>query len=288
MAQRTILLLLLFFLLVRCGTPQKNDRLFGPARATGINKNSRLEEASGLVASSTPGYLWSHNDSGNPAEIFLIDTTAATRKLFTLPGITNRDWEDIARGPGPADSTTYLYVGDIGDNLFRYELKYIYRFREPALDDPREIQNIDTITIELEDGAVDCEAMLIDPVTRNLYLVSKRDNKVRVYEVTYPFTNNIQTGKKICTLTVSGITGGDVSQDGKEVLLKSYERIFYWKKAGNESLVELLKTPPTEIPYHREPQGEGIAWAIDGSGFYTLSENAKGERGRLYYYRRRE
>lgn len=288
MAQRTLLLILLCFMLVHCGTPQKNDRLFEKARAMGVNKNHKLEEASGLVASSrNPGMLWSHNDSGNPADIFLIDSTAATRKVFKLPGLENRDWEDIARGPGPEENVSYLYIGDIGDNLFQYDLKYIYRFREPSLEDQKTITGVDTLTVALEGGAIDSETLMIDPSTRNLYIVSKRDNKVRVYEIVYPFTKGIQNGNKICTLTVSGITGGDISPDGNEVLLKSYERVFYWKKTGNESIAELLKTPPTELAYRREPQGEGIAWAIDGSGFYTLSENAKGERGTLYYYKRR-
>jgi hypothetical protein len=288
MARKPFLLVLLILVLVRCGTPQVNERLFKVGMVMGVNKNHQLEEASGLVASSrNPGMLWSHNDSGNPAEIFLLDSTAVTRKKYTLAGIRNRDWEDIARGPGPLDGISYLYVGDIGDNQSHHNKKYIYRFPEPSLDDPEEILKVDTIVVALEDGALDTEALLIDPVTKNLYIVSKRENKVRVYEVAYPHGKGTLPGKKVCTLLVGGITGGDISPDGNEVLLKNYEQIFYWKKKGDETIVQLLKTPPTELPYHREPQGEGIAWALNGSGFYTLSENAKGERGRLYYYKRK-
>lgn len=287
MAQRTISLFLLL-VLIRCGTPQIKDGPFEWGKSMGVNRNHKLEEASGLVASSrNPGMLWSHNDSGNPPEIFLIDSAAVTKKIFTLSGIRNRDWEDIARGPGPVDSVSYLYVGDIGDNQSHHNKKYIYRFPEPSLDDPTEILKVDTLTVTLEDGALDTEALMIDPVTKNLYLVSKREKNVRVYEIAYPFGKGTLLGKKVCTLPVETITGGDISPDGMEVLLKNYEKIFYWKKTGDETLIQLLMTPPTELPYHPEPQGEGIAWALNGSGFYTLSENAKGERAKLYFYKRK-
>jgi hypothetical protein len=69
--------------------------------------------------------------------------------------------------------------------------------------------------------------------------------------------------------------------------LKNYDQIYYWKKQGTESLVELLQTPAIELYYDREPQGESIAWAEDGSGFYTLGENAKGQKAKLYFYKRR-
>src|SRR5687768_3714989 len=62
----------------------------------------RLREPSGLAASATnAGFLWAHNDSGNPAEVFLIDDKLNIKLICTLQGATNRDWEDIAVGPGP-------------------------------------------------------------------------------------------------------------------------------------------------------------------------------------------
>ena len=52
----------------------------------------------------------------------------------TLAGVENRDWEDIAVGPGPDASKSYVYVADIGDNEGQYQYKYIYRFEEPVLN----------------------------------------------------------------------------------------------------------------------------------------------------------
>ena len=278
----------LTMLLTCCSSTGGNDAPFKKGKAVGTNKNEKLEEASGLVASvRNQGYFWTHNDSGNPAELFLLDSTAKTTKVFTLSFIKNRDWEDIALGPGPEENVTYVYIGDIGDNLSRYPLKYIYRLKEPSMDDASELTDFKTLVVKLSDGIRDTEALLSDPVSKNLYLISKREDKARVYEILHPFTADTLMAELVCKLPLKSINGGDVSPDGSEILLKDYDHIYYWKKSGNETLVELLQKPALELPYDAEPQGEAIAWARDGSGFFTLSENAKGERAKLYFYKRR-
>ncbi len=280
-----------FFILLTasCQPASQNGSPFEKGVSRGTNKNGKLEEASGIVSSAqNPGYLWSHNDSGNPPEIFLLEeSTAKTKKVFLLSNVPNRDWEDIAAGPGPEENTNYLYVGDIGDNLARYPVKYIFRIREPLEDDPEDITEINTLIVKLDDGPRDTEALMCDPISKNLYLVSKREHQVALYEIVFPFLGDTLLAKNAGKLPFKNITAGDISIDGNEVLLKDYEHIYYWKRKGNESIPDLLKTPFTELAYDRELQGEGIAWAHDGSGFFTLGENAKGERAKLYFYKRK-
>lgn len=274
--------------LAHCSPSSENEELFEKGNSLGTNKNKNLEEASGLEASeANPSYFWSHNDSGNPAELFLLDKNAKTKKVFTLAKIKNRDWEDITLGPGPEEGVTYLYIGDIGDNMERYPVKYIYRIIEPSFDQPDTIRECDTLIVRLPDGNVDTETLMSDPITKNLYLVSKSGHSAGLYEIPQPFTADTLIAKKITVLPLKHVVSGDVSPDGKEVLIKSYEHIYYWKKTADESLVELLKTPATKLPYDLEPQGEAIAWARNGSGFFTLGENAKGERGKLIFYKRK-
>ncbi len=270
-------------------SPQAQDKtLFDKGKSLGTNKNKHLEEASGLVASaSNPGYLWSHNDSGHSAKISLLDQEASTKKTYILDKIENRDWEDIALGPGPGANTQYLYLGDIGDNLARYDVKYIYRFPEPLLDASEIISDFDTLMVKLSDEIRDTETLMIDPISKNLYLVSKRQKKVGLYEITYPFTADTLIAERVVDLDLKNINGGSISTLGDEVLLRNYEHIYYWKKTSNETIVDLLKKPAIELQYDPEPQGESIAWAQDGSGFFTLSENAKGERAKLYFYKRK-
>lgn len=286
--KQAFLVILSTLLFTSCYTQSSsvNEDLFEKGISLGINKNEKLEEASGLANSILqPDYFWTINDSGNGADLFLINKKANTKKVFKLFKIKNRDWEDIAIGPGPEKNIPYLYVGDIGDNIARHPYKYIYRLKEPALDQPEKITEFDTLVVKLEDGIRDSETLMSDPSTKNLYLVSKREDSVRVYEI--PFDGDTLVAKKIAMLPLTSINGGSISADGKEVLLRNYNKIYYWKKKGDESLAELFKTPATELPYDRELQGESIAWAQDGSGYFTLGENAKGERSKLLFYKRK-
>ncbi len=277
------------FSMLACQADMPDESPFEIGHAVGTNKNKKLEETSGLVASEkNHGYLWAHNDGGHPAEIFLLDeNTAKSIKAFGLSKARNRDWEDIALGPGPEENVNYLYIGDIGDNLANFPVKYVYRIREPSMDGPEDIVDFDTLIIKLEDEPRDAEALMVDPVSRNLYLISKREHSVRLYEVPFPFTTDTLIAHSICKLPYRSITAADISADGKEVLIKNYDQIFYWKKKGDETIPDLLKTPAIRLAYDRELQGEAIAWARDGSGFYSLGENAKGERAKLFFYKRK-
>lgn len=272
--------------IVGCDSKSGNQDLFGEGRAVGINKNHDLEETSGLVASARyPGLFWAHNDSGHPPVLFLLDSTGKTVRSFRLDGVKNRDWEDIAIGPGP-DSLSTLFIGDIGDNRQNKDLRYIYYLREPNLDAPQEIPVDGTLFVHLSDKPRDAEALLMDPRSRNLYIITKMEREIRLYEVSYPYQKDTLEIGPVAKLPMRYITAGDVSTDGSEILLKNYGHVYYWKRQTGESIAEVLSREPTELAYKREPQGESIAWARDGSGYYTLSENGKGERGRLLFYAR--
>lgn len=267
---------------------KQNTKLFDKGDSQGVNNNKKLEEASGLIASiNHPGYFWTHNDSGNPAQLFLLDNKAKTKRTYQLGSVVNRDWEDISMGPGPESNVNYIYIGDIGDNLRKFPLKFIYRFPEPTEEQGEVIQQFDTLIVKLEDGIFDSEALMIDPVSGNLYLISKQQKEGGVYEIKAPFTADTLVAKRLFDIHYGHINGGDISADGNEVLIKNYDDILYWKKSDHESIADLLKKEPTELYYDREPQGEAIGWARDGSGFFTLGENAKGERAKLYFYKRK-
>jgi hypothetical protein len=129
--------------LMACSSEISN--LFSSAKEKGI-VDIKLEEASGLVASAAhPGYFWTHNDSGNGAQLFLIDSTANIAATMPLGAVRNRDWEDITLGPGPDPDKTYVYVGDIGDNKAQYPYKIIYRLEEPTAIENKTIEDVSTL-----------------------------------------------------------------------------------------------------------------------------------------------
>jgi len=254
--------------------------------------DSKLGEVSGLAASAVnPGLLWTHNDGGNPAEVYLINQNLKIRLSCTLKGVKNRDWEDIAVGPGPDENKHYLYVADIGDNNARYPVKFIYRFEEPVWKESKAqitITSFDTIAFRLEDEEKDTEAIMVDPKTKNIYVVSKREKPVTLYEIKYPFSvRDTVTAVKVDSLPFTQIVSACISSDGKSILMKNYSNIFYWDTEG-KPIETVLKKEPFVLKYIEEPQGEAITFSRDGSGFYTLSEKLMGEKTFLYYYKREE
>lgn len=256
-------------------------------------KNKKLSEISGLAASvRNPKLLWAHNDSGNDPEIYLLDENLEIKLTVKLSGVENRDWEDITAGPGPDPEKSYIYIADIGDNDAQYEYKFIYRLEEPTWngeeDETINISSFDKITFKLPDEKKDTETLMIDPKTKNLYVVSKREEPVYLYELKYPQSTEAQTvATELFPLPFTQIVGGDLSANGEEILMKNYHHIFYWKTSSTKPFTEVLKEVPEEVPYETEPQGESITWARDGSGFYTLSEETKNQRSYLYFYKRK-
>jgi hypothetical protein len=258
---------------------------------------SDLIEASGIVASiSNPGYLWSHQDKNNTNEIFLIDaSTGETVASYSLELIFNRDWEDIEIGPGPIEGINYLYVGEVGDNDRVYRDYKIYRFEEPKLQDihlgnKNQIANelIETITFTYPDRLKhDVETLLLDPWTKDLFLVTKRDFFSIIYVLPYPQSTQenirpIRVGEFPFTRAV----GGNISRDGKEMLIKTYDFILHWERNTDETMVDMFKSIPQRAPYNpTEPQGEAICFD-ESKGYYTLSEFSNAIVPVLYHYPR--
>src|SRR5215213_7691535 len=87
---------------------------FSAGVQTGTIQNSLITEASGIAASRiNSNVLWTHNDSGNPAQLFAMTPAGTNLGTYSITGASNDDWEDIAIGPGPAFGAQYLYIGDI-------------------------------------------------------------------------------------------------------------------------------------------------------------------------------
>lgn len=286
----------IFFLavtLLSCSKPKSVEN-FGPfeiGKPLAELTDKRLEELSGIAESvNNPGLFWIQNDGGNGARVFLINKKANIKLTCVLKGIENRDWEDIAVGPGPEEGKTYIYIAEIGDNKAVYPLKHIYRFEEPVMGSEKkiEIDKIDTLTFRLPGDRKDTETLLLDPQTKDLYVVSKREEPVHLYKISFPYsTSDTITADSVLTIPLTQLTAGEISPNGKEIVLKNYDDIFYYKREEGKSIIETLKQKPEVLAYDPEPQGEAITWARDGSGFYTASEAVVGENSFLLFYKRK-
>ena len=267
---------------------------FREAEIRGVLENPAIIEASGLVVSrSNPSLLWVHNDSGDYNRLFVAGRNGEDHGEFILRGAHNRDWEDIAAGPGPVSGLTYLYVGEIGDNLAQYDIMSIYRVPEPdisALDSVTymPVDNVERIDYVYPDGPRDAETLMVDPLTKDLYIVSKREERSGVYLAEYPYpVGEVITLKKVGSFPFNRALAGDISADGREIIIKTDYRVYYWTREPGEAVFEALKRQPVLLPYTVEPQGEAIGWMPDGSGYYTVSEIVDNIKPVLYFYRRK-
>lgn len=289
---RVLLFFFIYILTVSCfekKTFDSDSGAFLAPKAVAELTDKRLQEVSGLAASANNhAHFWTHNDSGNDAVVYLIDEQLEVKLVCELKGVKNRDWEDIAVGPGPEKGKNYVYVADIGDNNAKHKFKYIYRFEEPVLSGNEEITitQFDTIKFELDGEVKDTEALMIHPETMDLYIVSKREKPVNLYQLTYPYDKSDSiVASKVMTLPFSQIVSAGISTDGNEILMKNYDNIYYWD-IKSKTIAEGLQITPQKLKYIEEPQGEAITFSRDGSGFYTLSEKLMGEKTFLYHYAR--
>lgn len=267
--------------------------MFSKGTKLGALKSKRLNEVSGLSASVTNrDMLWALNDSGNEAEVYLIDRETNIKQTYVLKGVKNRDWEEIAVGRGPDPSKHYVYVGDIGDNMAVYPYKYIYRFEEPKFDpgvtDKKvDITNFETLVFSLSDQQRDTEAFFIDPKTGDLYIISKWKTPVDLYMIkAADMMSDTAVAQRLGTLPFSTVVAADFNRDGSELLIKTLGDVYYWKRDATTSVQAMLQEKGISLPYDREPQGESVAWSVSGDGYYTLSEQKKGESIHLMFYQR--
>ncbi len=256
-----------------------------------------MDEISGIAASGiNPNLYYVHNDSGDTSRFFAILPAGDTKATVYFKGDPKekygvRDCEDIAVGPGPHKGKSYVYLGDIGDNYSVRKYLTVYRMEEQKAWARDTTLNTTAAPIHLKypDGPKDAETLMVDPLEKLIYIVSKRQDSVTVYTTPLLYkTNDTVVMTKRCKLFFPGlkllkwITAGDISKDGQQVLLKSYTKVYYWKRENNEPIWKTMQRKGKLLPYLQEKQGEGIGFTPDGKGYYTCSE---GVYTPIYYYK---
>jgi hypothetical protein len=256
----------------------------------GIPDAEKLGELSGLTRSNAdPDVFWAINDGDNPAEIIAIDGQARTKAWFTLAGVRNIDWEDIAnfRDQG----RNFLAIADSGDNGGLRADLFLHIVEEPTLPaDNGQVAIVRTIRFQWADGARDTEAMLADEKRRQFLLISKKRVPAELFAL--PF--NAKDGDKPQLLATlegiaqpdektmnakgdygryrSQITGADISPDGQWLAVLNYQQITFFS-LGLQDLPKRMQ-PAQIITLPWLPQAEGIAFSSDGNSLYVGSEQA--------------
>ncbi|AHM63367.1 putative lipoprotein [Flammeovirgaceae bacterium 311] len=239
-------------------------------------------ETSGIADSkSQPGHLWAQEDSGNPTEIILLAHDGSVKKKVFLKGTVNRDWEDMTL------SGNDIYVADIGDNQQIFDSYNIYQFTEPAAAVDT-VESIKTIRFKYPDKSHDAEAFLVDAGTKDIYIITKRDDTALIYRLAHPYSyTDMNTPVLVGELPYTGVVSAAQSPDGSEIIIKTYTNLYHYTREAGQPLEEALKKSFTSLAYVLEPQGEAVTFSNDNKGFFTLSEKGMGTMVNLYFYRRK-
>ena len=244
---------------------------------------SALTEASGIAASSlNPGVLWTHND-GARQKLFAVSTNGALLATFDLKH-TVQDVEDIAVGPGPEPGVSYIYLGDIGASGTiegaRAQVQ-VLRIPEPVVDlswseNPRsaDIPSVTAFALAYPDGAYDAEGLMVDSQAGTLFVVTKQPGEARVYGAQLGQDSALTLNFEI-SVPFSNVSAADISADGTRVVFRNEDFATLWARCADETIRQSLAREGKSVPVigtPEEPNGEGIGFLRDGTGYVTISE----------------
>ncbi|MCB9679646.1 MAG: hypothetical protein H6737_31355 [Alphaproteobacteria bacterium] len=243
----------------------------GEPKVRGHLADRALDEVSGVVYSPRHGVFWVHNDSGGDPRVYAVGPDGSDRGGFDLRGADANDWEDMARLPG--DPTDHLVLADIGDNREKRATVQLYRIPEPTpgTSGPVEAERME---VRYPDGPHNAEVLLADPRDGALYVLTKSDDGQSVLFALGPWKTGQVTAEAVATYrfpagySAAKATGGDVSDDGAWLAIRTYTTIWLFPVDG--ALQAALAKEPCEARPPQEEQGEAVTF-VPG-GLVTISE----------------
>ncbi len=248
-----------------------------------------LKETSGLLYYDNK--IFTHNDSGWPNEIYVVDTVSGEISVtILLPGADSIDYEDMA------ESDDYIFVADVGNNFGNRDDLCIYRIEKSELVFFADVINVPTQKISFEyEGQYmksnskthnfDCEAMIFHDDSLYLFTKNRIDLKTNMYVI--PNTIGHHTARFVASFNANGlITGADISSDGSKLILIGYNKsadVFLWIFtnfhgsdffAGDYQYVNLG-------PFNHVGQAEAVCF-YEPNKIFISSERISGKDAKLY------
>ncbi|MBW8366600.1 MAG: hypothetical protein K0M70_01925 [Arenimonas sp.] len=262
---------------------------WGSPELAGLVTHEAMDEISGLAASRThPGRYWAINDSGNTAQLHLMDDRGRHQASVDVVGAKNVDWEDLASFE--LDGRNYLLVSDTGDNGGIRQDLALHVFEEPSdLTGPATLAW--TVRFRWPDGPRDCEAAAVDPVRGEILLVSKKRVPAQLFRVPLKNDGSEAVAEKLGTLSGiqqpdagdlarsplygryrAQITAADLSPNGRVLAVLSYRSIHFLVRGRDESWKRALAASLPHLSLPWIPQAEALAFSLDGQEMFIASE----------------
>lgn len=271
------------------------------AFSIGQINDPQLTEMSGFAISlKNNGVIWTHNDSGSPAEIFALNKNREILGKVILTGADAEDWEDIAIGRCGNDEC--IYIADTGDNLKKRTNLKVYRFIEPKIDvavpfGEMAVSLFETFPFSYPDAKQDCEAIALNK-EGELYLFTKDiaaslfKSKTFIYKFpvladgvfqTLISLGSIETGINLTSQAPQyAVTAATIDRTGTRLLLRMYSYLWEFKITEGELFETIFTKPHTALTPGNELQGESVDYDPYSGHIFHTSELVKGITPVLY------
>ena len=225
--------------------------------------DERFTEISGMTYSQRhEGVIYLHNDSSGGPRIYAVDSsTCETLATLTLAGVEARDFEAIGSGTDPK-GRPILWVGDIGDNRDSWSDVRLLRVREPKTLRDQTLK-ARTYRFTYPEGPINAEALLTDPASQRVWVVTKRLAAGEYFRV--PLKLGTVTTARPVGKAGGLVTDGSVSPNGDRFAVRDYvdAEVRLGRPPGSDPITVYL---PIQL------QGEAITWTSDGRALLVASE----------------
>ena len=251
---------------------------YGEGRELAKLANQVITESSGVACShAVPGVLWTHNDSGDRPQLYAFNLKGEDLGTYYVQGASALDWEDMCSFS--IAGRHFLLAADVGDNKVQRKVYTVYVVNEPATiskqPKPQPLTLFARQDFTYEDGSHNCESAAVDPVRREIILVSKtNDPTCKAYVLPLPLEKNPKktVAKAIATLTIPTTSAMDISPDGLRAIVLTYGDAHEYTRQPDEDWSKGFARQPRVIKMPGRAQGESICYGIDGVTLYLTSE----------------
>lgn len=285
---------------------------FGGVSVGNISNASDLQEISGGDVCRRPenfGYSFLVSDGpANAINIVNLSNASLAGKITVTGAPTTylpSDWEELSSAV--IDGQAIWCIGDYGDNPNTRTSFNLIFFPEPIVTGSNITvsSGVQVVSCVFPSGNMpthkDCEATIFDPISKKVFIITKRDDVQKIYSLPY---QNSYTGQQ--TLTYEGVmwslpsattvplgatacyaVAACISSDGKEILVKNYANVYrFTRDPATQTVPQALaiegvllpsyvgggsNTPKKSHP-NAEPQGETIFFSSNDKDYYTASE----------------
>ena len=234
-----------------------------------------VSESSGLLFLN--GKIITHNDSGNLAQLFEIDTVSlAVSRTITVTNAQNVDWEDISQ------DENYIYIGDFGNNngnrtdLTIYKiLKSAYLTSESVTAERIDFAYEDQLIFESNPNNNDWDAEALFVLNDDLIILTKQWQSGGTVAYSVPKTAGSYSAKNLGNYAVNGlVTGATYNPKTETLFLIGYSRLLAGFLTKVEGVTQTaifggtIERTNLDIGF---AQVEGITF-VDASTYFFSSE----------------